>query len=199
VTDPAAALTPNEVARIRLFRERIADLRRKGLVRGGSTKITVSLTAVASDSVEGLDEDHLASFLQTLRQFTLNDEPVHFYSIHNVIYRNCARPELRDWLVYARSHWKQSLATSPLGIGIDGHCPTVEEIMTLFLYGGMVHSDHDKAGELRAMHPPIRGILKMMLISGLGGLCHALNVTEKVLWHWLDAPEEEVPPFGDQP
>lgn len=192
------APTDDELQKIRLFRERVDDLGQKGLVKAGKTKITVNIAGVVPNVLEGLDEDHLASFLQTLRQFTLNNDPVHFYSICNLVYCKCDRPELRDWLVYVRSLWKQTMASSPLGIGIDGHCPTIAEILELLLYGGMVHSDPEKAEKIRNMPPPIQGFLKMTLVSGLGGLCHALVVMDKILWHWLDAPHEEVPPFGEE-
>ncbi len=181
MSDSNAAPTADELERIRLFRERVEDLRAKGLVKAGKTKVTVHLAGTVPSVIEGFDDDHLVSFLQTLRQFTLNDEPVHFYSIYNVAYRTCNRPELRDWLVYVRSLWKQTLATSPLGIGINGHCPTVAEILDLFLYGGMVHSDREKAERIRNMAPQIQGILKMMLVSGLGGLCHSLVVMDNIV------------------
>lgn len=198
MTESETKLNDGELERIQLFRERVRDLGNRAFVRAGRKKVTVHIAGIVPIVIEGVNEDHLVAFLQTLRQFMLNDEPFHFYSVYNLAYRKCGRPELRDWLVYVRSLWTDTMKLSPPGIGIDGRCPTVAEILDLFLYGGMVHSDPDKAEQIRRLPPQLQGIMKMMLMSALGGLCHALDVMDRIIWHWLDAPDEVAPRFREE-
>jgi len=66
----STAPTDAELRKIQLFRERVEDLRGKGLVRSGKTKITVNIAGVVPSVIEGLDEDHLASFVSVRRSLS---------------------------------------------------------------------------------------------------------------------------------
>src|SRR5688572_6970052 len=95
-------LRPDERERVDLFRARVNDLGNKGLVRAGKLTVTVHLSGPVPELLSGVDHDYLESFLQTLRQFTLQKDDVHFLSVHNIVSRRCARQELQEWLLYTK-------------------------------------------------------------------------------------------------
>lgn len=192
-----AELTIQEAERIRLYRERIQDMLDCGLINTGVGRVTVDFTGKAERVLEGVDEDYLRSFLMILRQFTLNDDPVHFYSIYNLVYRKCERPDLHPWLALSRRIWNESMKSNPLGLQMHGQPVSLEGILQLLLYGGMVHSDEEKAAKLRSMEPELKGLLRLLLLGSLRGPCQALMLLNTGIRYWLDTPDEVVPTFSD--
>lgn len=99
--------------RLRLFQQRVQDLRECGVVTQGIVKLSVTYplgrTEAKSDvPFEGFERDHFRSAMQTLRQFLMDEESVHFYSVCNIIWTNCDRQELKEWVKYTRAIWIQA-------------------------------------------------------------------------------------------
>jgi len=189
-------LTEEERARLRLFRSRTKDLRSCGLIRGGPTTVTVHIAGrIPDEVVEGLNEDHLKSFLVTLRQFTLQGETVNFESVCNLIRRSCERQELLPHVDGARARWRDAL-NSPIGMSLNGKKYSVEELLKLLLYGGVVHSDLDKSPAVDALSAPVRGLFRLFLVRQLNSVIRPVVVLDAVIDAWLDNPTTPFPPIA---
>lgn len=187
----ALPLTAEEDQRLRIFQARVEDLRNSTLA-GGKRDFSTDLLSDSSLPT-GVNDEEFRSFLTTLRQFTLNDDQAHFFSIHNLVQMKCQCQRIKDWVAYSRKLWKRAMSVSPLGIELDGEMPTVEDLLCLFLYGGIVHSDPQLTEKINSLPPSVVSFLKMALLAGLRQLCHALVLMDKAIWHWLDAPNDPVP------
>ena len=196
--DPHKKLTDDQKKRLRIFQLRVQDLRDSGLVTSGRTalKLTMSLTPNASGKarLEGYDEDHFRAFMQTLRQFTLQKDDIHFDRICNIIRRNCPSEELRAWLTYARGLWENTLGLSPFRYNVDGEEITVRRAMDLLLYSGLSHTQLSEHDFVQSLPADGKNYLKFILETALLDLLHALHLVDAVLYHWLDHPEKPVPP-----
>ena len=200
-SDPQKPLTDDQKKRLRIFRLRVQDLRESGLAKAGPTTLKLTLnprrTADGKAGFEGYDEDQFRAFIATLRQFIMNDEHCSFYSICNIIEK--ARPQqenLITWVRYARDLWKKALQRSLFRYYVSGGEITVEKAIQLLLYGGgLIHTRPDRYDELEALPPGGKAHLKFMFQNALPDLYHALNIVDRVIYHWLDAPEEPVPPI----
>ena len=181
------------LSRIGLFREQFSSLSNKSIAQPGIYKLTVNLLNTESDRVDNLDEEQYESFLVHLRKFMLDQEAVHFYSICNIIYRNCSNNDLKKWTACARKLWKDTLDSNPLQIKVDGQLPSLEDIIELQLYGKIVHVNLEKSEQLKGTPPPQNALDKVQVLTGIKSLLHAIEIIDNVCWHWLDSPGSSIP------
>lgn len=105
-TDLVRKPTEEDLTRLRLFQERVKELRQ--CVEGvDQVRLSVNLQVgkpVATDEqlFSGLNINVFRSLMATIRQFTLDQDQVHFQSICKIIKRKCGRPELEQWVDCAK-------------------------------------------------------------------------------------------------
>ncbi len=196
MSDP---ITAPEIERLRIFQERVQDLRDSGLARSGpiTLRVTFALGRAASAATpfEGYDEDHFKAYLTTLRQFTLNEDPAHFYSICNILYRRLDRDDLRPWIAHARESWKLVMKSFPFKFRVGDSDPiTVKDSLDYLLYGKYVHTDPGKRQFMQSLTDGGRAALKYFVQRSLPTLFDIVAVLDSVIHIWLDAPTTPVPP-----
>lgn len=178
--------------RILAFRNLIAVLKdRRFLQATNKKKFTLQLVG-GPHPIEGLDPDHLDAFLGTFRQLLLQQDAVYFPAVSLAVQCDCGRSDLGSWALHAESVWTGSLS-HPGSISVNGGTRTTGDLLDLFIYGGVAHSDLEKVAELDGLGAEFRAVLRLQLISGLKPLLASLGLMDKVIWHWRDAPGEPVP------
>ena len=199
---PTTRLSPDEEESLRLFQRRVQDLRECGVVTQGEVTLKVDFPLggmVDWDSVpfKGFDRDHFRSAMQTLRQFLLNDDAVSFFRICKLIRRRCDRSELVNWSEYARTFWKRTLETAPLGFRVGSKLFTVKEAIDLMLYGFLAHTKTEPAKEWDALSPGGKATIYFIVQRSLFDLFYVLNLVNSVILYWLDEPNTPVPILGN--
>lgn len=179
------------------FQQRLADLENSGFVKK-TGKVTLRLFPMdLSEPIEGLDRDYIRSFLITLRQFTLNQDPIHIFKICNHFRQHCHDENLRKWVAYARDLWQQTMKSKPIVFKLNDNDYDVEDTLDLFLYGGLVHSNLDKTKELENLSAGCRQFMTLSLMHAFGGLIHSLTLISACLDHFKNSTEMAAPVFGD--
>ena len=192
--------TDEETKILRAFQRQVNRLRQSSIVQPGrvtfnyTTRITFP-SGQAETCFEGYDPVAFQAQLPLLRQFMLQQDKISFRKIHNILYPCCDRAELLSWVRYAMKEWNETLAQLPR----EEHRyfrntnQTVEEaVEKLFYgYGGLFHADLDDPAE----EEEVREIQEATLQHAFPRLWNALHTLDSVIYLWLDAPNDPVPPL----
>ena len=191
-------LGATETEQLSLFEQRVEDLRNSGLANAGATSLTVRMTfgevPGQSAGFEGYNEDQFRSFMQTLRQFTMEKEPVFFYRICNIVRRRCTRTELLEWTNAARHLWAKTMKSSRVGLQVGSKAFDVEKGMELLWYGGFAHSDTGRCQEWERLSPGGRATVRFIVQHSITELLKCLHIIDSVIFLWLREPSMRVPP-----
>lgn len=95
----------------------------------------------------GPEGENTDSALLAIRQVLLKREPVYFERIVDHFSRLPADAATRAAVAEVWANLAVHL-NSPVALQPKDQMPTRREVLDVFLYGGLVHSDHDKAGRL---------------------------------------------------
>jgi len=198
-------ISSEDIERLRTFQKRVDDLFDCGFV-STPTSPTVKLHIRRGSFGGGIsdhDEDDFRSFVMTLRQFTLQREPVHFERICNIL-RNPANhvpSALYPWVGEARDVWRATLrSTGQPTFSKGGKTFTVADALDLLWHGQMIHSDSEKGKELESMSGVGLGQLRFLIHQSVRRLLRALDTVSTGIGHFLDFPEWPIPPFEqDEP
>lgn len=186
--------------RLNAFRRAFRDLQSRAIVRNWPKQLSLDLFGIESTELKGLDEDHFRSLLRSLRQFVNEHESSNFNAVCNVLYRVIDSDNGRAWLKHARAEWKTTL-DSNAGISLSGDAPTLEEILDLILYGGVVHADPDKLAKLDSMAKQDPALLRLMLMHLVPTLIGALNLVDLLIRHVDEGRVNQIPAWvpSEQP
>ena len=196
-------ISSEDSERLRTFQKRVDDLFDCGFV-STPTNPTMKLH-IRRGSLDGgisdHDEDDFRSFVMTLRQFTLQREPVHFERICNILRKpaNGAPSALYPWIDEAREVWRATLRyTGEPTFTRGGKTFTVAHALDLLWHGQMIHSDSEKGKELDSMSGFARGQLRFLMHQSAHRLLRALDRVSTCIGHFLDFPERDIPAFPDE-
>lgn len=194
--DHENTLPTNDLARLRAFQRQTDWMRRSRLMQAKNVKFSLSLNFVPKKNpiwqFEGFEKEHFLAVLPVFRQFVLNDEPVHLYSIHNVIMRYCNRQEIKAWVVYARGEWKETLESMPNSILYAfTQFKSIDEIVQKYFYGfgGLFHLDLEP--EINPLQS--EEVMLAALQKAFPRLWRCILNIDSSITSWLDKPNEPVP------
>jgi hypothetical protein len=194
--DNENTLPTNDLARLRAFQRQTDWMRRSRLMQAKNVKFSLSLNFVPKKNpiwqFEGFEKEHFLAVLPVFRQFVLNDEPVHLYSIHNIIMRYCNRQEIKAWVAYARREWKETLEAMPNSILYAfTQFKSLDEIVQKYFYGfgGLFHLDLEtEANPLQSEEVMLAAVQK-----AFPRLWRCILNVDSSITLWLDKPNEPVP------
>lgn len=194
-------LSEKELLQLRAFSKQFDRVRKSPVGSGVKVKHEI-FTQFTKDgiktNVSGYDPVAFQATLPLFRQFMLNDEPVFFYGICNIIYKNCDREEIKSCVRVARKLWKENLKDVPhkmyqvLHKATDSVEDAVEKLF--YGYGGLFHVDIHAIDEDGA----VKDIELSLIQRAFPKLCECLNLVDSAIYWWLDAPDEAVPDFEKQ-
>jgi hypothetical protein len=187
---------------LRLFTNRVQDLRDCGVIKQGSVTFRVNLKLGGdgdSDAIpfKGFDRDQFRSAMQTLRQFILNNDAVYLNKICKIIKRKCDRPELVEWSEYAKTIWHETMSTTPLSFSVGRKTYNVKNAIDLMLYGFLSHTKVEPAREWERLTPGAKATIYFIVQHSLIPLIRCLHIVDSIIMYWLDKPEANVPKLGD--
>jgi hypothetical protein len=146
------------------------------------------------------DIDHLRSFLADFRKFTLNDDPVHFYSICNILLRRLPEGELREFVDRSRSIVRGALNVPKFGIGfgkpkedlainpmaeIEGEDIKPERILDLWI-NTIFHTEPDKKKELDNLIASFGGIPEYTFVDTVNVITNQIGIVRGVIKEALE-------------
>ena len=196
----ARPLTEKEKKILRTFHRQVDRLRQSTIVQSGkvSFKYTTRINFPSGQSemsFEGYDKVAFQAQLPILRQFMLKKDDINFFKVQNVLKECCDRAELLPWIDYALRDWTAVLAQLPNEEHryFHGAQLTVDEaVEKLFYgYGGLFHADINDPAEEDA----ILEIQEATLQFAFPRLWNSVHILDSVIYLWLDAPSEPVPPL----
>jgi hypothetical protein len=193
-------LTSDETLLLRAFQRQVERLRKSSILREGkinfkySTKITFPSGEV-QQSFEGYDKDAFQAQLPILRQFILQ-EKINFNRIHNIVNQCCERPDLLEWVGFARRQWDRTFTKLPEDNYFRNQQLSVEEATKKLFYGfgGLFHVDLNVPNE----EEEVREIQEAIIQSAFPYLWNSLNNMDSVIHIWLDETTKPVPPAPPQ-
>jgi len=201
-------LVGDDETRLRRFQDRVQELRDRDFCDGGRVTLKQEVkfdipNKTGETTFSGFKDDGFRAGIQILRQFTLEQDHVHFLSICKIIRRKCDRPELVDWCNHAKQKWQEKLLSKrPVGLKSGEKEFTLGDSLELLFYGSMSHTLKDKANEWDSLSLMLQQAIFFNVQSGMFALIRCLSIVDSVIMYWLDKPSEPVPPLnadGDLP
>lgn len=136
----------NDYEALKLFITRAEELFTTSLGKKGiSTKYHASRDDINGtvSTLKGPDEEELRSYLLTLRQFLLKEEPIFLNRIYNICRRRANSEDLKNNIKQARQYWKKQQEHNGLIVMIDGNKVKAIEMCNWWINGKYFHNDMD--------------------------------------------------------
>lgn len=192
-------LSPDETTRLRRFQERVQELKDRKFCESGKVTLRQELNFDVPNQkgeavFSGFDDDAFRAGIQLLRQFTLEQDQVHFLSICKIIRRKCGRQELIDWCNHAKEKWQQKMQSRrPVELKAGDKEFMLRDGLELLFYGSMSHTLKKRADEWDSLSPMLQQAIYFNVQSGMFSLIRCLSIVDSVILHWLDEPSAPVP------
>ncbi|MEV7621873.1 hypothetical protein [Actinoplanes sp. NPDC089786] len=153
---PKDSRSPEEV--FRLFIEQTEKMKKRRIFAHGIPRIAYKTNLGGRRhffELSAPDEEDYRSFLMDLRPFLLNDESVHFESVHNLLYQRLSDENLKNICQNNRKQW--SLVKRGVEVfNINGVTYAAIDFFFAVAYGEMFHLDEDKRRWLAGMPQSVR-------------------------------------------
>jgi hypothetical protein len=198
-----ATLEENDERRLRLFQKRVEELKNRSFFRSEqpqqvNARIKFDCVSHTGElSFEGFNDDAFRAAIALLRQFTLEKDDVHFFSVCKIIRRKCERPELVEWTEHFKGRWRQTLESSPIGIVTAEKSYDVKSCLDVLFYGSMAHTLKQQAEEWENLGPILQDQIYAVVQGTMFSLIQSLSVVGEVIAFWLDKPDEPVPTLAE--
>lgn len=131
-----------------VFLYRAEELRRARLFSGRFTlhySINYDRLRGAAVSLSQPDEEDLRSCLLTLRQFLMDDEPIHLGRFHNQLELHLTGGPAREALRAAHEAWRHAARYGPIEWLINERRVEPECVARLYINGYYFHNDPDES------------------------------------------------------
>jgi len=189
------SMTEKEEACLDLFMQRLRELLESSIVKNPPKSLfTMSETVFGENPkteviFDGFKEEAFLAFFATFRQFTMEKEQaVYFDKVCQIVIDKCDRPELKDWITYAKTRWEKILDAPPvIGFEFEGEVYTNRKLLKLWLYGGRFHTDIDKADRWNGMPEMMRKDAELSVQAVTPKLVNCLVIVGTVIHWWREA------------
>ena len=154
----SATLSISEI--LDLFIQRARELEQTRLIKNKpdlNWSMNFNSEGEASFTSQEPDEEDVRSFLLTFRQFVSDNEPIHLYRMHNLLYQRLTDEDLKKYLVDARGALKFAEQGSGITVVHNDVEVTPERLLDLWINGVYFHNDQDKRQVLEdlLLHPAL--------------------------------------------
>lgn len=187
-----STLTHEDKLILVLFKQKLADLLASPVVASPKPELFSKLHVVMGDNPKitsefaGHDKYIFDSFVLTFRQLTMKDEEVRIDNVCKIVVDYCDREDLKDIVRDAKQQWDDIWNGPPaIKFEIEGKSYSNRKIVKLWMYGGVFHTDIDKAVLWWTLGTPIRNDILLSIHSLLPALVRHVKAIGDVVDEWL--------------
>lgn len=132
-------------------------------------------------SAQWPDREQWRSYLIQFRQFLNTNDPPHVGTLLRQVPRYIDDAVLRDRVGQAHALWREAQGPGWPQFELDGEVLTGAEVATLYLNGGMFHSDPELTARWNALSPQYRDVYQYKLMFFVNDVRTAVVALRDVL------------------
>lgn len=130
-------------------------------------------------------EEQIRDFLMVFRPFYLNDDPIYFFKVLNIIGEYSTQRKTRENLKKLRQQWDKSLTDIPIKISIEGEQNPSSSLINAWLYGKYFHIKIPENEDLKKYQQNFEDDL-----SQISFLHCIINLAKLIIFVWINLQSE---------
>ncbi|MDD4938127.1 MAG: hypothetical protein PHX34_03925 [Candidatus Shapirobacteria bacterium] len=174
----------NKIKKLKLFHKRILQLKENdGFLINTRVNLKSSKENGSTAEYVGPDKKTVKAFLVDFRPFVLNDEPVNFDHISNIIIKSISSGSIKEETLKTKKVWNEILdrkdnsPTRGMSLQIDGKTLLSNKNLDLWLNANFFHTDEKKQELLTYINNNPLGQISYFLFISL-----VQDLTQLLFW-----------------
>jgi hypothetical protein len=174
----------NKIKKLKLFHKRILQLKENdGFLINTRVNLKSSKENGSTAEYVGPDKKTVKAFLVDFRPFVLNDEPVNFDHISNIIIKSISSGSIKEETLKTKKVWNEILdrkdnsPTRGMSLQIDGKTLLSNKNLDLWLNANFFHTDEKKQELLTYINNNQLGQISYFLFISL-----VQDLTQLLFW-----------------
>jgi hypothetical protein len=188
--EPLTVPEPTDQERLTLFCAVVEVAIQRPAIQLGTLRSEFTVSASQGQEVTVTrdldDEEHVRSFLLSVRQLLMDSESVFLPRIANILHRRLTDEALRASNSNNRAAWKQAMVGNGIGIHSNERNFSGLEGFKLWAYGGVVHSDPELVGIWNTLGEPATTLIQAGANDLMRRALHIAHCERNIIEHAIE-------------